>query len=168
MMIFCTRVDCRWLWITEPASHPVWDQPRICQFMSRFTDLIRSTNKLPEKYFFSSPSRKTEVSSHVDLCSLTSMLATLILGSRSLILDSWSLIPPQENGTLLLIFDAIGFELDLANNKQSTFIAPDSTMFNLVPGLSNEADSARTKSLLWWQYGDQLWWKHDWPSSTWL
>ena len=40
----------------------------------------------------------------------------------------------QENGTLLLIFDAIGFELNLDNPKQSTFIAPDSTMFNLVPG----------------------------------
>ena len=45
---------------------------------------------------------------------------------------SWLIL--QENGTLLLIFDAIGFELNLDNPKQSTFIAPDSTMFNLVPG----------------------------------
>ena len=42
----------------------------------------------------------------------------------------------QENGSLLLIFDAIGFELDLVNEKQSTFVAPDSSMFNLVPGSS--------------------------------
>jgi len=40
----------------------------------------------------------------------------------------------QENGSLMLIFDAIGFELDLLNEKQSTFVAPDSSMFNLVPG----------------------------------
>ena len=35
-----------------------------------------------------------------------------------------------------MIFDAIGFELDLLNEKQSTFVAPDSSMFNLVPGSS--------------------------------
>ena len=54
--------------------------------------------------------------------------------------------PGQENGSLLLIFDAIGFELDPLNEKQSTFIAPDSTMFNLVPGSSDE--DARTISLV--------------------
>lgn len=53
----------------------------------------------------------------------------------------------QENGSLVLIFDAIGFELDVLNDKQSTFIAPDSTMFNLVPGSSDDEDNARTTSL---------------------
>ena len=51
---------------------------------------------------------------------------------------SWLIL--QENGTLLLIFDAIGFELNLDNPKQSTFIAPDSTMFNLVPGLPADSN----------------------------
>ena len=28
----------RWLWTTGPPSHPVWERPRTCHFMSRFTD----------------------------------------------------------------------------------------------------------------------------------
>ena len=46
-----------------------------------------------------------------------------------------------------MVFDAIGFELDLLNERQSTFIAPDSTQFHLVPGLS-----ALTCLLIWHCY----------------
>jgi hypothetical protein len=40
---------------------------------------------------------------------------------------------PQEDGTFDIVFDLVGFELDLSKLKQSAFITPDVSLLRMTP-----------------------------------